>query len=345
MVRAKGLRVKSTSSSTEATLLNNSYRHVFWVRVSDLFLNKKEGLMSIHVWASLLFFVVTLVVSINVLQGDREKNWAEVELIRPVLYQQEGQIKTLPEPKFANTGLVVNMFALVLVFTAFTGLMHVIYAMKFRKYYNKNRPVEFWPNKYRWLEYSVSASAMTILIVMLSGCRDINSITILVIATVMMMLTGYLEEKAKQRNEKFFSSLRVVPQIIGWFMYAIIAYIAIYYLTAIDWDENENREGPSPQVLIGMCIGVLVFYGSFGLVPLLDSKKRTLLENMEKREQRYVILSFVSKAFLALYCIFGVLVGEAMWLKTCAYGETPDTIDAFGKKCEPRTYVSEKQGL
>ena len=107
---------------------------------------------------------------------------------------------------------------LIASFFAITAGFHLLYALNPSNIYLS--AVESGNNYLRWLEYSMSATVMIVIIAMLSGVKDVKAVFLLATSAIGMIATGQWFETAKG-NAKW------VPIIAGFILLAAI-FMVIY---------------------------------------------------------------------------------------------------------------------
>ena len=149
-------------------------------------------------------------------------------------------------------------------------------------------------NKYRWYEYSVSASIMIVVIGMLSGVWDIASIIMLFSLNASMILFGYVMELHNQMTEK--TDWR--PFIYGCFAGAVPWIAIIIYFVRAD----------PPGFVYWIMLSIGVFFNCFALNMYLQYKKWGKWKDYIYGERMYIILSLVAKSLLAWQVFAGTLM-------------------------------------
>ena len=116
-------------------------------------------------------------------------------------------------------------------------------------------------NPYRWLEYSLSASIMIVLIAMLVGINDIAALLALVGVNASMIGFGWIQERYEAPGA------RLGPFWIGCIA-GMVPWIAIaIYL--IGPDSNQH----APGFVYGIFFSLFVFFNCFAVNQLLQYKK------------------------------------------------------------------------
>ena len=211
-----------------------------------------------------------------------------------------------------------NIIYGVLFFFAFTALAHVFYATDgFGKGTYSNVIAAGW-NPFRWIEYGISASVMSILIAYALGVRDGAQLITLALATAAMQANGFVVEGALKK------ATVNVPVIAGatasgWLLFVALwlpilyNFITLYmdvegkYKNEIDPDTGKRVQIPG---WVWFIIVIQMFhYFRFGLVQakqISKALKGTPMDFIDV-ERAYIFLSFTAKLSLAGGLGYGLL--------------------------------------
>jgi hypothetical protein len=144
----------------------------------------------------------------------------------------------------------------------------------------------------RWIEYSVSASLMLILIAALSGIWDLAAVIGLFAANSAMILFGWLQEKDHQPGGDLTAFwFGTVIGLVPWFA------IAAYLLSA---------DG-APGFVYGIFGSLFVLFSSFGVNQWLQYRQVGRWRDYLYGERAYIVLSLVAKSLLAWQIFANVL--------------------------------------
>ena len=166
----------------------------------------------------------------------------------------------------------------------------------------------------RWLEYSMSASVMIVMLAYFTGVVDIMELTCLCALTILTQACGFLTEQLyiiKATSQIHIGIMvRVFPYLCGWFAQAII-----WFILALRFGVNVERFadlGEDMPEWVPLVVGVqLLLFASFGLVPLAIfcqcACKRSFIKNMVCMEVTYGILSLAAKSILAIM-VFAIVL-------------------------------------
>jgi hypothetical protein len=180
--------------------------------------------------------------------------------------------------------------SLVVAFFGVTAAFHLFYALNPGNLYLN--AVKNGNNYFRWLEYSISATIMILIIAVLSGVKDTQNYFLLLTSAFGMIWTGQWFETSKGAS-------RWVPIIVGFILLAG-PLIVIWNSFKRRLDEAKAAGFNLPSWLWATVIILFIFYTSFGVVPMVQAFKGGNYRNYEKT---YLTLSLASKATL------GILVG------------------------------------
>jgi len=142
-------------------------------------------------------------------------------------------------------------------------------------------------NRFRWLEYSLSATLMLLLIASYSGITDITTVVAIAGANIAMILFGWLQERM---NPPGRTSTTMLP-----FWFGTIAGIAPWVAIWV----NVIGADTVPGFVYGIVIAELVFFFSFGLNQWLQYRGIGCWRDYAFGEKTYLVLSLAAKSVLA----------------------------------------------
>jgi hypothetical protein len=152
-------------------------------------------------------------------------------------------------------------------------------------------------NDARWIEYSLSASLMIVLIAMITGISDVAALIALFGVNASMILFGWLMEKYEQPGRPNWLSY--------WFgvLTGAVPWVAIgIYL----WAPGVSAEPPA--FVYGIFVSLFVFFNSFAINMVLQYRRIGPWRNYAFGESVYVLLSLVAKSALAWQVFANTLV-------------------------------------
>lgn len=182
--------------------------------------------------------------------------------------------------------------ATVAVFLALAGLDHLLTATVLRPTYE--RDLRSGINRFRWVEYSFSATIMVVLIALYAGVVDIVALIGIIGANVAMILFGWLQESANPPGSG--SDTRTMKPF--WFgcVAGAAPWVAIGY--------NLVAAEQVPGFVVGIFVSLFVFFNSFALNQWLQYRQVGPWRSYAFGEKAYLVLSLVAKSALA-WQIFG----------------------------------------
>jgi len=195
---------------------------------------------------------------------------------------------TAPGPPEALFDLPIG--ATVAVFLFLAALDHLLTATLLRRPYDAD--LRSGINRFRWVEYSFSATVMVILIALYTGIDGISALIGIAGANISMILFGWLQESA---NPPGRSTTTMRPFWFGCIAGAA-PWVAIgYNLVAAD---------EVPSFVIGIFVSLFIFFNSFALNQWLQYRQVGPWRSYAFGEKAYLVLSLVAKSALA-WQIFG----------------------------------------
>lgn len=193
-----------------------------------------------------------------------------------------------PEPLFD-----VPVAGAVAVFLALAALDHLLTATVARRAYE--RDLDAGINRFRWVEYSFSATIMVLLIALYTGIDGLSALIGIAAANVAMILFGWLQEAM---NPPGTQQVTMKPFWFGCVAGAA-PWLAIgYNLVAAD---------QVPGFVVGIFVSLFVFFNSFALNQWLQYRKVGRWRRYLFGEKAYLVLSLVAKSALAWQIFAGSL--------------------------------------
>jgi hypothetical protein len=150
-------------------------------------------------------------------------------------------------------------------------------------------------NYFRWVEYSVSASIMIVLIAMLTGISDIAALIAVFGVNASMIFFGAVQEKYEQPGGS------LLPFWLGC-LAGVIPWVAIgFYLF------TPGSSAQPPAFVYGVFFSLFVCFNAFALNMWLQYRKVGRWRDYLYGERVYVLLSLVAKSALAWQLFGGTL--------------------------------------
>ncbi len=153
-------------------------------------------------------------------------------------------------------------------------------------------------NRYRWYEYSISASVMIVVIAMLTGIYDVGTLLLIFFMNAMMIIFGLRMEVHNQNKEK-----------LDWkpFYYGCLAGLLPWVVIAIHLLGAGSDGGGPPDFVYYIYVSIAIFFNSFAINMVLQYKKVGKWKDYLYGERMYVILSLIAKSLLAWQVFAGTL--------------------------------------
>ncbi len=187
----------------------------------------------------------------------------------------------------------VPIGAAIAVFLALAALDHLMTATIARGSYE--RDLRRGINRFRWLEYSFSATIMVVLICLYSGITGIAALIAIVGANVAMILFGWLQERMNPPGRASTTMLA--------FWFGTLAGLAPWVALTV----NLVGADELPGFVIGIFVSLFVFFMSFGLNQWLQYRGLGRWHDYAFGEKSYLVLSLAAKSALAWQIFAGSL--------------------------------------
>ena len=183
--------------------------------------------------------------------------------------------------------------ATIAAFLALAALDHLLTATALRRTYEHDLRAGI--NRFRWVEYSFSATLMVVLIALYSGITGISALIGIAGANVAMILFGWLQESA---NPPGRSTVTMKP-----FWFGCVAGVAPW--VAIGYNLVAAEEVPG--FVVGIFVSLFLFFNSFALNQWLQYRQVGPWRSYAFGEKAYLVLSLVAKSALAWQIFAGSL--------------------------------------
>lgn len=153
-------------------------------------------------------------------------------------------------------------------------------------------------NPARWLEYSVSASLMIVLIAMLPGITNLYALIGLFAVNAAMILFGWLMEMFNRPGER----------VVWWpFLFGCLAGIVPWIAITIALVTSQGEGDGVPGFVYGIFVSLFVLFNCFGLNQWLQYRGKGRFTDYLYGEKVYLVLSLVAKSALAWQVYAGTL--------------------------------------
>jgi len=184
----------------------------------------------------------------------------------------------------------------VAVFLFLSAAAHLLLVLP-RAFEGYARNLERQRNDARWIEYSLSASLMIVLIAMFSGIGDIAALVALFGLNAAMIFFGLVQEHYSQPG-----SGRLLPFWLGCIVGAVPwVAIGIYFV-------SPGSSASPPVFVYGIFFSLFAFFNVFALNMWLQYRRVGPWRDYLFGESTYVLLSLTAKSALAWQVFFPTLM-------------------------------------
>ena len=184
----------------------------------------------------------------------------------------------------------VRIGVAITVFLALAAIDHLVTATMARSTYEND--LRSGINRFRWVEYSFSATLMVILIGFYSGITNITSVIAVAGANVAMILFGWVQERM---NPPGRTTTTMMP-----FWFGTIVGIAPWIAILVQIVGSETV----PGFVYGIVVVQFVLFFSFGLNQWLQYRSIGKWTDYIYGEKVYLVLSLAAKSLLAWQIYF-----------------------------------------
>lgn len=199
-----------------------------------------------------------------------------------------------------NTIGDLRLAPLVAAFLFISGTAHLLLVLPgINGWYNRNLAKGI--NYARWIEYSISASIMIVVIAMLTGVYDLGSLIMLFALNATMISFGLVMEMQNKGLERDHVSW--TPFWIGCAVGAVPWVVIALYLFA----PATRSVGDVPNFVYGIFGSLFVFFNVFAINMFLQYRKIGRWRDYLHGERAYIVLSLTAKSALAWQVFFGTL--------------------------------------
>ena len=188
----------------------------------------------------------------------------------------------------------------IAAFLALAALDHLLTATVFRSRYETDLRAGL--NRFRWIEYSLSATIMVILIGFYNGLTGVTEVVLIIGANVAMILFGWLQELM---NPPGRTRTTMLP-----FWFGCVAGGAPWVAIVVNLiGASASSTNEVPGFVYGIVTSLFVFFMSFALNQWLQYRRIGKWANYAYGEKVYLVLSLVAKSALAWQIFGGSLAG------------------------------------
>lgn len=190
----------------------------------------------------------------------------------------------------------VNVGVAVAVFLCLAAADHLLTATASRRTYESD--LRGGINRFRWAEYSISATIMIVLIGFYFGVTDVTAVVAVIGANVAMIFFGWLQERLNPPGRE---STTMLP-----FWFGTVAGAAPWAAITINFLGSDGV----PTFVIGIFVSLLVFFSTFAVNQWLQYREIGPWRSYAFGEKFYLVLSLVAKSALAWQIFGGSLAGS-----------------------------------
>lgn len=187
----------------------------------------------------------------------------------------------------------------VVAFSALSMIFHLLIATVWYEKYVAG--LKKGINKYRWFEYSLSASLMIVLIAILSGVFDLSTLILLFGVSAIMNLMGLMMEVHNQDTKKtnwLSYWIGVLAGILPWLV------IGIYFWASAT---APSGSGGPPNFVYFIWGSIFLFFNSFAINMALQYRGKGRWADYLYGEKVYIWLSLGAKSVLIWQIYAGTL--------------------------------------
>ncbi len=189
-----------------------------------------------------------------------------------------------------------------------SGLFHLLSAifetiaiMWDRKKYIEDAAIG--KNALRWIEYSISASLMILIIAQVNGITSAWTQILLFAGTATIMIIGLVGENERVNNNTSGKNQKWTIHLMGWGLHLAIWSVIIWNFQLTMTRQTSEVTKP-PKAVQWMIYVIFVFFTSFGFVQLAQTAGR-FKDRQYIAEIVYVSLSLTSKTVMGFLLFSG----------------------------------------
>lgn len=157
-------------------------------------------------------------------------------------------------------------------------------------------------NRFRWVEYSLSASLMIVLIALICGITDLAALVAIAFVNAAMILCGWVMEVANPPGRR----------TTWWtpFWFGCVAGAGPWVAIAVYIGVNVSQPGASgpPTFVYGILASIFVLFNCFAVNQWLQFRRAGRWSDYMFGERTYIWLSMVAKTALAWQIFANILI-------------------------------------
>jgi hypothetical protein len=156
-------------------------------------------------------------------------------------------------------------------------------------------------NRFRWVEYSLSASLMIVLIALVTGITDLAALIAIAFVTAAMILFGWIMEMVNRPGRP-----------VWWtpFWFGCVAGAGPWIAIAVYLAVNVNQAGAQgpPTFVYGIVVSLFVLFNCFAVNQWLQYRQVGPWRDYAFGETIYIVLSLTAKSALAWQIFANTLI-------------------------------------
>ncbi len=197
------------------------------------------------------------------------------------------------EPPAPSPVFDVSIALAIAVFLFLAAADHLVTATAARGTYESD--LRSGINRFRWAEYSISATIMIVLIGFYFGITDVTAVIAVIGANVAMIFFGWLQERM---NPPGRTTTTMLP-----FWFGTIAGAAPWVAIVVNLVGSDG----APGFVIGIFVSLLIFFSTFAVNQWLQYRQIGPWRSYAFGEKVYLVLSLAAKSALAWQIFAGSL--------------------------------------
>lgn len=156
-------------------------------------------------------------------------------------------------------------------------------------------------NHARWMEYSISASLMMVLIAMITGVTDMGAILAIFGVNAAMILFGAIQEMMSRPSK---GNVNWWPYFFGCIAGAVPWIIVVLQI----WT-SEQMGFSAPTFVYGIIVSLFLLFNTFSVNMVLQYRRVGKWASYVYGEKVYIIISLIAKSLLAWQIFANTLIG------------------------------------
>jgi hypothetical protein len=188
-------------------------------------------------------------------------------------------------PAPPRTLLEISIAGAVAAFFFLSAVAHLLLGtVAYRRYV---ADLERHRNVARWIEYSLSASVMIVVIAMITGISDVAALIALFGVNASMILFGLLQETYEEPGGRLLPFwLGCLPGAVPW------VAIGVYLV-------GPGEAAAPPTFVYAIFVSLFLFFNAFAVNMWLQYRRVGPWRDYRVGERTYMVLSLVAKSLLA----------------------------------------------